>query len=262
MPYLRVSQAEIYFEEIGTGEPVIFFHNSFSRGILAFAAQFAAFQGEFRCYFPDFRGHGRTTAAFSDWSVPGLADDLPELLSGWGIDRAHLVGYSLGGGVALYAASRYPDRVRSLVTIGTAGRVTAAIAANAADFAPERLLTLRGQEYIDLLTANHYSALKGDWQQLVTMTTENWRKFPQLSTEELAAITVPTLLIAGEQDPLVGQEDLEWLAGRIGNAVFHVIPGAGHGPHTVGEQPERLNRLMLDFLRSVAADGHGSGEEG
>ena len=250
MPYLRISQAEIYFEEIGAGEPVVFLHNSFSRGILGFGAQMALFQQKYRCLFPDLRGHGRTTSSRDGWTVPGLADDLPEMLDGWGIERTHLVGYSVGGGVALHVASRYPDRIRSLVTIGTAGRVTPAVVANAGEFSPARLPSLRGQKYIDRLIANHYPAQRGNWQRLVSETIENWCTYPRLSMDDFGAIKAPALLIAGERDPLIGESDLVWLAERIPGAVYKIIPGAGHGPHMVDEQANLVNRLIGDFLQS------------
>ena len=251
MPYLRTSQGEIYFECVGAGEPVVFLHNSFSRGILGFSAQLMAFQERFRCYFPDMRGHGRTTAFQDGWSVPGLADDVPEMLDGWGIERTHLVGYSLGGGVALYAASRYPERIRSLVTIGTAGRVTAAVAANAETFAPERLMDLRGPGYVERLAADHEFAWRGDWRRLVTETVNNWKKYPSLTDEELKAIQAPALLLAGSRDPLVSEADLHWLAESIPRASYRLIPDAGHGPHTLEEQPRQVNRLLLDFFEAV-----------
>ncbi|MBI6874408.1 alpha/beta fold hydrolase [Clostridium aciditolerans] len=74
MPYVEISNANVYYDEIGVGEPIVFLHNAFSRGIIAFSAQFAALQSKYRCIFPDLRGqdcgHG-----------PHLIGEKPELLN-------------------------------------------------------------------------------------------------------------------------------------------------------------------------------------
>ena len=59
MPYAQVQDLKLYYEEFGVGEPILFLHSHFSRGLLAFSSQILPFQGKYRCIFPDFRGHGR-----------------------------------------------------------------------------------------------------------------------------------------------------------------------------------------------------------
>jgi pimeloyl-ACP methyl ester carboxylesterase len=93
MPYVQVKNLEMFYEKMGAGETVLFLHSSYSRGILAFASQMLDFQKKFTCYFPDFRGHGRTRCESLEWSTPQIADDVIEFMNKWNISTAHLVGY-------------------------------------------------------------------------------------------------------------------------------------------------------------------------
>ena len=96
MPYAQVNDVNIYYEEFGRGETVLFLHSHFSRGLLAFSGQIIPFSGKYRCLFPDFRGHGRTKCEDLTWSSLKIADDMAVFLDTLGIEKAHLIGYSCG----------------------------------------------------------------------------------------------------------------------------------------------------------------------
>ena len=96
----------------------MFLHGHFSRSLLAFSAQILPFSGNYRCLYPDFRGHGRTKCDSLVWSSRMIADDMAGFLDAMGIASAHLFGYSCGVYVGCYMAAKYPEKVKSLVTIG------------------------------------------------------------------------------------------------------------------------------------------------
>ena len=60
MPYIKLNDLNMFYEEFGKGETVLFLHSHFSRGLLAFSGQILPFAGHYRCLYPDFRGHGRS----------------------------------------------------------------------------------------------------------------------------------------------------------------------------------------------------------
>lgn len=98
MPYLRINDLEIFYEEIGRVEPVLFLHSAYSRGLLAFGAQLQPFYSAgYRCLYPDFRGHGRTRCGSLSWDSARMAEDMVRLLDCLGIGTASLVGFSTGG---------------------------------------------------------------------------------------------------------------------------------------------------------------------
>lgn len=248
MPYVEISNANLYYEEIGVGEPIIFLHNAFSRGIIAFSAQFAALQSRYRCIFPDLRGHGRTKSNNLDWTIPQLADEIMEFIDRLNINKVNLIGFSMGGGVALYIAIKYHKRIKSLITIGTASCVTDGIKSNADNCEYHILLNEEDENYIELLKQNHYEAHLGDWRSMVKTSINNWRAYPNLTIEDLRKIEAPSMFISGEKDSSIKEEHLLKLCEGVIHSRMRVIEGCGHGPHLIGEKPGLLNEMILQFL--------------
>ncbi|ULQ60497.1 alpha/beta hydrolase [Brucepastera parasyntrophica] len=108
MPYIKINDLNMFYEDIGIGEPIIFIHGSLSRGITAFASQIQAFQFSNRCLYPDLRGHGNTSGGEYRWTSPQLAEDIILFMDRLNIPRAHLVGHSMGGDIAMYCAILEP----------------------------------------------------------------------------------------------------------------------------------------------------------
>lgn len=102
MPYVTTDGLEMFYKQMGIGDPLIFLHSGYARGILAFASQILDFQQHYTCYFPDFRRHGRTLSTELTWSTPELVDDVVTFMIRLNIKKAHVLGYSLGANVGLY----------------------------------------------------------------------------------------------------------------------------------------------------------------
>ena len=245
MPYASVRDLEMYYEEFGRGQALLFLHSHYSRGLLAFSGQILPFSKRYRCLFPDFRGHGRTRCEDLRWSSRRIADDMPLLLDALGIAQAHVVGYSCGAYVGCYLASKYPDRVKSLVTIGGAAYPHSE---GCEDYLPEALLRHNDLDFIETARTRHLDAHRGDWQTYLTMTVEDWKNHPNLSEEEWKAIACPVLCVNGEHDPYGSCQELRQ---RLPEASVYQVKGGGHRPHFVGEQIDEVNARILDFLADV-----------
>ncbi|MFI5040732.1 MAG: alpha/beta fold hydrolase, partial [Acidimicrobiales bacterium] len=124
MPIAEINGHPLYFEETGSGPPVVFSHG-FLMDHEMFAPQVAALSSEFRCITWDERGFGQTPAGgpFTYWDS---AADVLAHLTHLGIERAALAGMSQGGFLSLRAALTAPDRVKALVLIDTQAGVEAA----------------------------------------------------------------------------------------------------------------------------------------
>ncbi len=236
----------MFYEKMGTGEPIIFLHSGYSRGILSFASQMLDFQKNYTCYYPDFRGHGRTRCDSLEWNTPQLAADIIDFMDGMNISRAHLIGYSLGASVALYCAVNNPERISTLTTIGTSGF---ADPTGADEFEPEWLIENEKQDVINQMIERHEEAHRGNWQEHMRQATRDWRLYPLLSKEQLSNIHCPSLLITGENDPFVGEEKIQFLSSLIKNSQYLVVKGCSHRPHMLRENPVFVNDYILNFLR-------------
>lgn len=245
MPSQRVRDVDIHYEEVGLGDPVLFLHSGYSRGILAFGGQIQPFSQGWRCLYPDFRGHGRTRGGHHAWDTAVLAEDMLRFMDALAIRRAHLIGYSLGGGVALHMAARAPGRVRSIITIGCGG---VADPTGVEAYTPQAIEQADSTALIARMLALHGEANGGDWRRFMHNSAEDWRKYPALSDADWARLTMPMLIIGGEHDTFATPQRLAAMQARCPQARIETIPDGGHRPHMPMEQVQRVNGLMLAFL--------------
>ncbi len=248
MPYQQVKDCTIFYEEFGTGEPILFLHSGYSRGIIAFSGQIQPFFHTYRCIMPDFRGHGRTQSIGKDWDTGIIAEDMAGFLETLEISKVHLIGYSLGGGVALHLAARHPELIRSIITIGCGG---VADPAGSEEYEPEALLRNHQTEFIERIKAVHAEAHGGDWQHHMRQSVRDWRLYPNLAAEDWDRLTMPMLCIAGEQDSYASEQRLLDIKARCPQTQIWIVPGYGHRPHMPTDNVKEVNGRMLDFLKGV-----------
>ena len=272
MPYaLTDDGVRLYFEETGSGRPVILVHE---------------FAGDLRSYEPQVRHFGKRyrTVAFnargfppsdvpehvSSYSQARAADDILAVLDQIGERQAHIVGLSMGGFATLHFGLRHPQRALSLC-IGGCGygaepdkretfRAEADVIANMirtegmAAFAelyaygPTRVQYQnkdpRGHAEYKAMLAEHSAVGSANTQQGVQ------RERPSLYTlvEQMKRMTVPTLIITGDEDwPCLHPGIL--MKQSIQSAALAVIPNSGHAINI--EEPEEYNRIVGNFLSQV-----------
>ncbi len=246
MPYAALNGGlNLYYEEFGRGGTVLFLHSHFSRGLLAFSGQIIPFSGRYRCLYPDFRGHGRTLCEDLTWNSRMVADDMAVFLDKLGIEQAHLIGYSCGAYVGCYMAANYPQKVKSLVTIGGAAYPRPE---GAADLLPENLIKKGALDFIEDIKVRHHDAHRGDWQAYLRNTVADWQQHPRLTDAEWRNISCPAFFINGENDPFGTCEELKE---KVPSARIYRVAGGGHRPHFVGEQIDDINARILDFLSEI-----------
>lgn len=245
MPYAQFRDLNLFYEDLGVGEPILFLHSHFSRGILAFSGQMLPFQKQYRCLFPDFRGHGRTRCGDLTWDSRRIAQDMADFLDTLGIPSAHLFGYSCGAGVAFYLASSHPEKVRSVITVGGGAYPRPE---GADSFLPEALQKAGKTRFIQEMAARHADAHRGDWKTYLEQTVADWKVHPSLTGEEWKAVTCPVFCINGEHDPFGTSAELK---AKMPHAKTYEVKGGDHRPHFVTEQAKELNAMILDFLAGL-----------
>src|SRR5512144_1730404 len=120
--YAPLNGLKMYYEIHGSGEPVVLLHGAF----MAIAGDWNDWVGELsktrKVIAVEMQGHGRTADIKRDLTYENLADDVASLLEQLKIPRADLIGYSMGGGVAMQCAIRHPEKVRKVVVISSTFR--------------------------------------------------------------------------------------------------------------------------------------------
>lgn len=268
MPKATVNGIGLYYEIHGRGEPLILTagmggdHRSWFPQMRDFARHFTVITF-------DGRGIGKTDRPSGLYSFGTLAADVIGLLDHLSLDRAHILGESLGGIVAQEVAIGYPQRVRKLILANTSvGRgadmqVHPALmkayggpeGATEATFDPSKVNVGKAMRAMIALSFNSRiyrlgmmlmatlyvkpSAFKGMAEQIQAISAHS-------TLDRLQLIQSPTLVITGTGDRIVPPAMSDILVGRIPNARLVKVEGGSHALHV--EMKRRFNREVLDFL--------------
>lgn len=262
MPRVRVGDIGMYYVEAGAGEPLVLIMG-FGGDHLAWGFQLPAFAAAHRVIAFDNRGVGQTDAPDVPCTMRLMAEDTRGLMDLLGIERAHVLGVSMGGMIAQELALAHPTRVRSLQlhsTVAGTDAYTRACAAAweevRATLAPEaafRAIALwlfapaTYTERPELVETIVQGALANPYPQSLTgMRRQREAVASHDALARLGAIRCPTLVTAAEDDILIRPRASRALAAAIPAAEFATIPGAGHVPFW--EQADVFNRICLEFL--------------
>lgn len=197
--YAPVNGLGLYYEIHGTGEPLVLLHGGIT-GIETFAPMVPGFAERRRVITVDLQGHGRTRDSDRPLRYESMADDVAALLARLGIDRADLLGYSMGGGVALQTAIRHPAVVGKLVVVsmtmrrdGSYPEVLASfeqMVANAPQFGAQMQRSPLAARYPETDWTGLFAKM-GDMES----QDYDW-------SDEVAALTAPTMLIFADADSI------------------------------------------------------------
>jgi 3-oxoadipate enol-lactonase len=208
-----------------------------------------------RVFAYDFRGHGAAAGAPRPFSMDDLARDMGGVLDAFGVERAHVVGLSMGGGIAQTFAVRSPERVESLAPLATTDHAFGAFEGRARSgevdgmeaqivptltrwfTAPALATNPWGVQYARELIRRFDPA---DWAAA-------WRAFKDVDVQsKLASLDAPTLVLVGEEDYSTTPEIMSGVAERIPGSTYEVLPGTPH-MQTL-EQPGLVADALDRFL--------------
>ena len=260
MSYVSNGTVRLWWDEAGAGDPVLLIMG-FSYPAEMWHRVWPAMTDEFRVIRFDNRGIGQSDAPKGPYSIADMADDAVAVLDAAGVQRAHVYGASMGGGIAQEVALRHPERVASLVLGCTAApdRPTGAppkLARILRVIPPKLLLRLRSiRGYGSEMPKE---AMEADRKVLLSTRITSRGLIGQAyaiaayhSKDRLAQITVPTLVLHGDQDKTVPLALGEALAAGIPGARLEVIAGAGHNYITSIDCP--ANKFVKEFWESQPA---------
>lgn len=219
-----------FYREAGEGEPLLLLHGN-GEDSTYFSHQLAEFASCYHVYALDTRGHGRSPRGTAPFTLRQFAEDLRGFLDRMGMERAHILGFSDGANIAMAFALAHPERVGKLVLNGgnlDPGGVKASFQ-----------LLIEGEYRLLRPFAGLSPRLRRRTELLGLMVNE-----PNLTPEDLAGITAPTLVIAGDRD-LIRDAHTRTIAAHLPRGELAILPGG----HTVAQTCyQTFNRRVLDFL--------------
>jgi pimeloyl-ACP methyl ester carboxylesterase len=257
---MEMNPVDLYYETHGEGTPVIFLHG-FPFDHTIWRPLVEPLQGQARLILPDLRGFGESPASGDVYSMRLLAEDLVRLMDRLEIDRAVLVGHSMGGYVSMAFAQAYPNRLLGLGLVATQAaadpperrqsryKTAEAVAHKGARVVASNMvntLTPR-RELIEPITqlilkaqpAGVVGALKGMAER------------PDL-TGALSNITVPAVVLYGASDQIVSRDRVETMAQMLPKGWLVEIPNAGH--MLMMEEPQVVAAHLLQLIQMAAGD--------
>ena len=219
-----------YYIEKGTGDPLILLHGN-GENCEYFKEQIPAFAEHFHVYAIDTRGHGKTPRGDKPFTIRQFADDLLDFMDQHKIEKAHLLGFSDGGNIAMVFSMKYPDRVNKLIL-------------NGANLNPDGVKrSVQIPIEIGYRLARKFSeksvSAKLNAEMLGLMVND-----PNVKPDELSAIRAKTLVIAGTKDMIL-EKHTRLIAEFIPDSQLVFIKG---NHFIANKNPDEFNKAVLGFL--------------
>lgn len=229
--FVSVNGIKLYYETYGSGKPLILLHGN-SESIASFEKQIPDFSKVYKVIAIDTRGQGNSSSNSTKFTYELFAEDVNALMEQLNVKNANILGWSDGGNIGLLLAMKHPDKVIKLATMG-------ANLYNNKESVPEE---------INIILKNQIAELKKSG----TPETDNQIRLktllltePNIDSRNLASITCPVLIMAGEKD-IIKEAHTKLIAAAIQKSQLKIFEKADHdAPKTI---PEEFNSAVLRFF--------------
>ena len=278
MPFIEVEKGRLYYSAAGSGRPLVLLHSAWATNEW-WQWQIPFLSHHYRTYALDIRGHGKSSPLEKVYSVEGFSRDLESFLKQLRLEAPVLVGWSLGGIIAMQYCLDHPSDLMGLVLIATQGHKNPRLKPRfilyflqaqlnlLMDFTQPRKFDRVTQQFpsqgnwmlekqVRQMLSPQVSRESLDWiiadisnnprtaYWQVIRSVWNWE-----AGETLKQIKVPTLILVGERDRLTPPHISERLHRAIPNSKLVIVKGASH--YMVIERPEWVNTKILNFLKDI-----------
>jgi proline iminopeptidase len=277
MPIVELNGTQLFYQETGHGLPCLVMHGGLGIDHSILSPGLDGLGGALRLVYYDRRGNGRSgRPPIETLTFAQLADDADALRAHLGHERIAVLGHSIGGAIAMEYALRHPERVSRVILVCTAPRFDVTDPAGAerlarkgmttemaeafthageSDAALHRYVEAAGPLYFHAYDEARYRRMIGG----IVYSAAALRRGFEIAAgwdilPRLAALRVPTLIVAGEGDVITPPGESETLQRSIPGAELVVLPGCGHFPWL--EREREFMQAILGWLANVSKRGH------
>lgn len=264
---IEANGQSLYYEVHGEGSPLILIMGIGYDATLWGLHQIPAFSKNYQVIVFDNRDVGRSSQAKGSYTIADMADDVVTLLNGLKIERASVLGLSMGAMIAQEFALRHPDRLDKLVVTGTSADNTQAkfdpiSVWNFVKSHDKKGLTFAAQQFLWLFSDTFLRNAEAVDQTLQMLASNPNPQSPEAYERQVDAyvkhntlsrlgdVKAPTLVVSGERDRLTPP----WVSRRVADAIpgarYHQIDGPGASHVLPLERPDDFNAIVMSFLDS------------
>jgi pimeloyl-ACP methyl ester carboxylesterase len=239
--YRAVNGLKMYYEVHGQGPPLVLLHGGTATVATSFGERIPTFAKTRKVIAPEQMGHGHTGDGDRPLSYQQMADDTAALLAQLGVERADVYGRSDGGVVALYLASRHPERVRKLIVEGAAldNRDPLRVATWVESQTPA---TWPADELWKKISPDGVA----HWPIFLDKVLTMYKSWPGLSPAEILAIKAPAMIVIGDRD-MVSLEQAGRMLKALPGSRLCVLPDTDHAKlHRRGAWLDPMIAAFLD----------------
>lgn len=264
MAFTTCNGIKVFYEIHGTGTPLILI-SGLGGDHYFWQSSLAVLAEKFQVITFDTRGIGQTDTPAEPYSMDVFVADLLALLNNLQIDKAHLLGFSMGGNIALYFALQHPNRVHQLIIAASHAKmsvqirlfVDAVLGVYEGGISTKQMFELIAPWLFSnafLSQPEHAAFLEYDENEPFPQPLYAWKNQYLAQRDydvvgRLEEIKLPTLILAADQDPFASLEDARILHQGIGASILKIIPQSGHLMNY--EYPELFHECVLEFLEKA-----------
>lgn len=258
MSFIEINGAAIYYQVHARDTssspgplrtPIVLIHSSTVDSHTDWDCVIPALAEHHPVFAPDCRGHGRSNNPHMSYSFWELAGDVAAFVRAMGYEKAHIIGHSNGGNVALVTLMEYPGVVQTCILQAANAHVTPyLLQREPVYFDPERIEREEPDWKNEMIALHKATNGRDYWRTLVMLTMRETMSEPNYSPEELGHVDRAVLSIMGADDRANAADGhAQFIAGHIPNAELWVPEKTGHTVHQ--ERPEEWTARVLDFLK-------------
>jgi pimeloyl-ACP methyl ester carboxylesterase len=255
--FITMPWGKVRYEERGAGFPVVMLHGN-GGTLETWTLNIREIASSFKAFALDIPGFGESDRPENFGSIETISDFVLEIMNALGISKAHFIGNSLGGMIALDCASRHGERVDKLVLLATPSgtkeeteKILKILNGWIREEGIPRITKEEGLRITPKLDSRLLALINGNLRmagESFSLVNKAIVRFDL--TGRLRGVRNRAIIIWGDQDGIAPINGAWILSHHLGDAPVHVIKGAGHSPHF--DQPRIVNRIILEFLGNRA----------